>query len=213
MNSNLLDLQFEATPGNYQRFSARKKSTLFQKVSSEVIERFHNSCAYCGISLAPEEFEIVNINHNYTDNHKKNFAPACRLCTQSLLMDQYSTNYDGNDRMIYFPTMTQPQLNHFYRALWYHIKNKTKDAAFKSKELFAELTDASKTLNQVVGTELSHPGVFVHYLYGRSSDRQLLKKIRWLPGLDRIEQLLDDIPPPAESNNPPQEQQQSNNNE
>ncbi|MCF6764398.1 type IVB secretion system protein IcmJDotN [Thiotrichales bacterium 19S3-7] len=189
--SNLFNLQFEAVPGNYQRFCSRKNSSLFQKVRSDVIQRYHNCCAYCGISVGDDELEVVNINHNYTDNNKKNFAAACQFCTQILLMDQYTANYSGNDCMIYFPNMTQPQLNHLYRALWYHIKNKTKEAAFKSKELLAELSDASKTLNQVVGTELSNPGVFVHYLYGRSSDRQLLKKIRWLPGLDRIEELID----------------------
>lgn len=186
----LFNLQLEAHPGNFQRFEGRKKSKVFQKVKKETVKRFHNTCCYCGIGLDESEFEIVNINHNYQDNHKNNFAIACKLCTQPLLLDQYTTNYSGNDRIIYFPTMNQSQLNHLYRALWYHIENKTKEASFKSKELIAELTDAQKTLDEVVGTNLSHPGVLVHYIYGRKSDRQLLKKLRWLPSMDTLEKLM-----------------------
>lgn len=191
MTNKLIPLQFEATPGNYQKFSARKKSALFQKVRTDIIKHCHNTCCYCGIVLDDEHLEVVNRNNNYSENHKKNLVSACSLCTQVLLFDQYPTDYNGSDRMIYLPTITQAQLSHLYRAIWYHIKNKTKDAAFKSKELLAELTDAAATLDKVAGTELSHPGIFVHYLYGRRSDRQLLKKIRWLPGIDRIEALID----------------------
>ena len=199
MSNELLPLHFEANPGNYQRFCARKKSPLFQKIRLEIIEHYHNTCRYCGISTDVSELEIVNIDHNYSNNNKNNFATACQLCTQALLLDQYPINYQGNDRMIYFPSMTQIQLNHLYRALWYHIKNKTKDAAFKSKELVAELSDSAKTLDNVVGTQLSNPGIFVHYLYGKKSDRQLLKKIRWLPEINRIEKLLE-IPESDDNN-------------
>ncbi|MCF6768444.1 type IVB secretion system protein IcmJDotN [Thiotrichales bacterium 19S11-10] len=184
-------LEFTAGPGNYQQFCARKKSQLFQKLKTDLVKKMSNSCAYCGISTDPYELEIVNIDGDYTNNKKNNFAVACSLCTQTVLMDQYTMNYKGNDQMIYFPKLSQVELNHLYRALWYHIKNKTKEAAFKSKELMAELTDAAKLLNDAAGTNLNHPGVFVHYLYGRTSDRQLLKKIRWLPSLETIETLID----------------------
>jgi intracellular multiplication protein IcmJ len=166
---------------NWEYFSRRKQSPKYRKIKMMVCEKHHHKCKFCGYQ--GDNLEIVNLNHDFKDNAINNLVPACFFCMKPQLLDSYSIDYEGGDRMIFLPDMTQTELSHLYRVLFYALA-KGGDYAYGAQMLYSQLKDQATYLDEKMGTDLSHPAQFVYYLKSPKADSELVSKIRWLPEAD-----------------------------
>ncbi len=163
---------------NWEYFTRRKNSPKYSKIRMVVCERHNHKCKFCGFQ--GESLEIVNLNHDFKDNSIKNLVPSCFFCMKPQLLDYYSIDYAGGDRMIYLPDLTQTDLSHLYRVLFYSLA-KGGDYAYGAQILYSQLKDQATYLDEQMGTELSHPAQLLYYLKSPKVDSELVAKIRWLP--------------------------------
>lgn len=183
-----MKLALQGVINNFERFSMRKQNLTFQKLRKKILKRDDFACQFCYFR-SPEN-EVINRDNDYTNNKPDNMVTACPLCARGTLMDFYQINYDGKDQMIYLPEMTQEQLNHLCRLLFCRI-NDPGEAAYNAQMILAQLQDRAKVLDDNAGTQLSHPGIFLHYLHAQDRDRELVQKIRWLPSPDSFQMYVE----------------------
>ncbi|WP_192485056.1 MULTISPECIES: hypothetical protein [Cysteiniphilum] len=188
MKIKLIPLKLVAHAGNYHAYKLRESSKLFKKVSHKCLQ--HSPyCQYCGYTNDDQKnLSIINIDGDYKNNHQRNFAVSCPLCTRTQLLDYYPMNYDAGDKMIFLDDLSQAQLNQILHALYLRYKNK--EDRFELKKLYASFDCYAQTLNEVAGFELSNPGLYVEYASRVNAHNSLLKKSRWLPSLTSLERLL-----------------------
>ena len=163
---------------NWEYFSRRKQSPKYHKIRMMVCEKHNHKCKFC--SYQGDNLDIVNLNHDFKDNAINNLVPSCFFCMKPQLLDSYSIDYDGGDRMIYLPDLTQSELSHLYRVLFYALA-KGGDHAYGAQMLYSQLKDQATYLDEKMGTDLSHPAQFVYYMKSPKADSELISKIRWLP--------------------------------
>jgi hypothetical protein len=170
----------------YQAHLGFSQTKEYLAIKKQIIAESHSECAGCGVII--EEGEIAQSVIAPVDKaHRKqtkNWRLYCRLCAKVRFFDRYGVTYDGNDRMIYLPELTQAELNHLYRALKRHIIEKSQ-SSLEAKQRYNELLTLSEPLMQENALDLSHPGVMAFYMQNKSKQfATQVKGIRLLPGLD-----------------------------
>lgn len=174
-----MKLKLSAHGNNWERFKQRKRNKLFNKIRAKVLERDNHTCQFC--KFKSQRLELINIDGDYANNKESNLAAACSLCARCTLLDRYNIEYDGGDKMIYLPELTQEKLNQLIRMLCCHMHGTSNDEIYNAKMVMAQLQDRANFLNEKATCELSHPALFVHYMGSQKSDKQLVNKLRWLP--------------------------------
>ena len=62
-------------------------------------------------------WEVINLDGNYRRNKPSNLATACPFCTQCFFLDAIGSSDLGGGRIIYFPELSQAELNSFLSCL------------------------------------------------------------------------------------------------
>ena len=184
-----MKLTLKAKANNWDLFRRRKKSAKFKKVYAMIMRRDRYICQFC--HYESPQMEIVNADNDYKHNTKENFICSCSLCAKCTLLDAYDLDYEGEDKIIYLPELTQEELNHLVRSLFCKVTSENTDSVYNAKKLLAQLQDRAKWLDDKVGCELSHPGLFAYYMTGKDANVKLVTKLRWLPD---IEGFREEIP-------------------
>lgn len=183
-----MKLQLIAQATNWERFKMRKKSAKFSQLRPKIITRDKKTCQYC--DYRGPDLEIVNADGNYANNAPANLVTACSLCAKTQFLDAYEMSYAGPDKLIYLPELSQVQLHHLIRVLF--CKTHTEgEAAYNAKMVLAQLQDRAGWLDEKLGTQLSHPAVFASYINQQNANPHLIAKIRWLPGLESYQPLIE----------------------
>uniref|UniRef100_UPI0013C3021C HNH endonuclease n=1 Tax=Facilibium subflavum TaxID=2219058 RepID=UPI0013C3021C len=172
-------LTLQAYFGNWSLFQKRKKTKLMQQLKPELYAQSKGYCQYCDDKLTIEAAEVINHNGDYTDNHFDNFRLVCQLCAKACLLDAYPLEYEGEDRILFLPELSQMQLNHLLRALQ-RLIDEGEQKAFDAKLIYAQLLERAELLDQISNAKLSSPGIFVHYFNQKYCDQNFIKKLRFL---------------------------------
>jgi len=174
-----MKLVLQSIGNNWEKFKQRKKSAVFSKVRAKILDRDGYTCQCCRFESS--SLEVINRDNDYSNNKENNFVTVCSLCAKCTLLDSYSIDYAGGDKIIYCPELSQEQLNQLVRVLMCHMYGKDSDEIYNAKMTMAQLQDRAAWLDEKAGCKLSHPALFIHYMQSRQSDKQLINRLRWLP--------------------------------
>ena len=174
-----MKLVLQSIGNNWEKFKQRKKSAVFSKVRAKILDRDGYTCQCCRFESS--SLEVINRDNDYSNNKENNFVTVCSLCAKCTLLDSYSIDYAGGDKIIYCPELSQEQLNQLVRVLMCHMYGKDSDEIYNAKMTMAQLQDRAAWLDEKAGCKLSHPALFIHYMHSRQSDKQLVGRLRWLP--------------------------------
>jgi hypothetical protein len=182
--SALLPLTLMAKRGNWQQFMARKSNKSFLAMHQRVLERDQNICRYCG--FACDRFmSVVNNDHNYQNNTLPNLVTACSLCMPCLFLDGIGTDGKTGGLLIWEDTISQPDLNHFCRALFCSM---LRDASYRGKlqSTYLGIQERKQEVEKLFGPHTSDPHVFGQTLIDSGTTPEQLKhpvigKLRLLP--------------------------------
>lgn len=174
-----MKLQLDAHANNWERFKKRKRNKKFMEVRGKILNRDEFTCQYCYFSS--QNLEVINADSDYTNNTEKNMVSACSLCAKSTLLDCYDIDYEGKDKIIYLPELTQEKLNQLTRLLICHMHGTDGDEIYNAKMVMAQLADRAVWLDECANAKLSHPAMFAQYMDSQSADKKLISQLRWLP--------------------------------
>ncbi|MGE4349418.1 MAG: type IVB secretion system protein IcmJDotN [Candidatus Berkiella sp.] len=154
----LLPIRLNAMKGNWLSFQSRKRNPKFQLIKSTVLQRDHYTCRYCGF-FSKEFHDVVNIDHNYKNNHLSNLATACCFCSQCFFIDSIGLADGTGGTIIYLPEISQYSLNNICRVLFC---SSDKDSAYrgKLKSVIMSFRDRSNEVLNCFGPHSDQPKVF-----------------------------------------------------
>ena len=181
---SVLPLKLMAIAGNSQAFLTRLSAPKYDQCLN-ALQKKQSSCYFCQTQV--NQYYIVNIDHNYSNNKMDNMALACHFCSYVQLMDLAQLNDYPQQEIIYLPHKSQAELNRHYHQ-WQHMMLE-RSGLFDIKEAIAELTD----LKQHVGQLLGFQGGFDDYLglfsQNYVDNHSLLSHLRWLPSVEFLAQV------------------------
>ncbi|MDF2690149.1 MAG: icmJ [Gammaproteobacteria bacterium] len=184
-----MKLLLQGKTNNWEKFKQRKQSQKFKAVRAEILQRDKHCCQFCGYKTSL--LEVLNADNDYANNKKSNLICACTLCAKCSLLDSYSLDYAGGDKIIYLPEISQEQLNQLCRVLFCQIMGAASgEIAYNAKMVLAQLQDRANWLDQKTGCQLSHPALYLHYLNGKTKDPALIAKLRWLPDIESYKEAI-----------------------
>jgi len=186
-----LKLQFQTSDNNWERFKLRKANPKFKKIAAMVFHRDQFTCQYTG--YRGPGLEVVNKDGDYSNNTATNLVTACSLPARCLLMDAYPLSYEGSDKIIYLPEMSQVQLLNLCRVLFCQAAESGEagsEAAYNAKMIIAQLQDRANWMDEHLGMPLSNPGSFAYYLNQKGRDIKLINRLRWLPAQESFKEAI-----------------------
>ncbi len=190
----LLPLLITARRGTWRQYTARNRNEKFESLKKAVLERDHYTCRYCDF-FSKKFHTVVNIDHNYKNNHLNNLATACAFCTQCFFLDSVGLDSNSGGKLIFLPEISQPALNNFCRVLYCSMD---KESAYKAKlqSIYMSLAERGKDVVACFGVECDNPKVFGRTLIDANLDpkylkHQLLNHIRLLPSKRVFKQQID----------------------
>lgn len=90
----------------------------------------------------------------------------CHLCFKAYYLDCYPINYEGKDKIIYFPDLSQSQLNILLKETKTLAKQGNSEQKQSAHLIFSELSSYGELLEQVCPEAgLSNPGLMAHYIH------------------------------------------------
>jgi len=151
----MLPLKLSVTPGNWQKFIARRFSASFHRVAKKIFQRDRYTCQYCGFE-AKQYMDVVNHDGDYKNNSAKNLVTACCFCSQCLFMDSVGLDNISGGQLIYLPEITQNQLNSFCHVLFcvIGVENPYQGCA---QIAYRTLKQRAKIVQNVFGETISEP--------------------------------------------------------
>ncbi|ALA25297.1 hypothetical protein AVI51_04140 [Piscirickettsia salmonis] len=174
----MLNLALQALPGNNIKFERRKNNLLFKKIAEEIALAANYHCQYCGI-FCQGWHTAVNIDGDYSNNRHSNLTVACKLCAGCLLMDQYTVDYVGENKLIFLPEVSQTELNLAAVAMARMVKSGgNKEYTLAAKTLYSSLSGRSDFLKNICSSDLSHPSVFLFINSNKDNNHELVSGIR-----------------------------------
>ena len=184
MTPPLYPLILTARKGNYRKFHARQQNKAFLSFKQKILIRDQYTCRFCNFQSDKYQ-EVVNIDHNYSNNLAENVVTACAFCAQCFFLDAIGSDATMGGEVIHLPEISQPDLNNFCRVLFCSMD---KDTPYKNKlqAIYLSLKDRSKAVEDCFGPESQSPKVFGQGLIDSnlSTDElqhPLLKELRLLP--------------------------------
>ena len=177
-------LQLTANPQGWRAFMLRKKDPAFNPFRQKVWERDQFACQYCGFQAKTGQ-EIINLDHNYKQNHLSNLVTACIFCTQCGFLESLGINSYGGGTLVYLPECTQAQLNGLCHTLFKAIVSQTgqQDTA---QQYYRSLKLRSEIVEEQLGHGMSEPAIFGQLLVEtntKPADNTLMAGLRLLPAL------------------------------
>lgn len=147
-----------AKRGNWQQFMARKSNKSFLATEKRVLERDKNTCRYCGFTC-DRFMSIVNHDHNYQNNTLSNLVTACSLCMPCFFIDSLGSDGKTGGLLIWLPTISQSDLNHFCRALFCSM---LRDASYRGKlqSTYIGIQERKQEVEALFGPHTSEPAIF-----------------------------------------------------
>ncbi|MFA6037380.1 MAG: type IVB secretion system protein IcmJDotN [Legionellales bacterium] len=183
-------LTLSANLDGWRLFKARRKQSAFQKIAQKVFIRDKYQCQYCGFRDLVHQ-EVANINGNYRQNEMSNLATCCALCMECNFLGVLGRE----DRIIYFPQMSQADLMHSVRVLFCLIASKTPYVE-TAKSLYRNLRQLMQPVDEIFGKDASISDLFGQSLLdtqnmGRDVQKKVMLPLRLLPNQQNFsEQIL-----------------------
>ncbi len=184
-------LTLKSQPQAWRVFAARKADPAFQAFADKVFERDNYTCQYCGFQ-AREYQQVVNRDGNYRNSKVSNMMTACCFCAQCLFIESIDFNDFGGGRIIYFPEMTQAELNALCQVVFCAIANATSYRT-NAQTIYRDLKQRSAVVEQVLGEGMSSPARLGQMMIDAPLDDRgrvheiLLKDLRLLPSKTKFE--------------------------
>jgi len=190
----LLPLTLTACRGNWQRFSSRKQNKAFSEIQERVFKRDNATCRYCGFQSGHFQ-EVINADHNYSNNNLDNLMTACCFCAQCFFVESIGLDARSGGVVIQLPEISQADLNHFCRVLFCSLQ---RDAPYKGKlqAVYLSLKDRGQAIEQAFGPETSNPSVFGQAMIDSGLTKEqknqvLMQSLRLLPARKPFKAQID----------------------
>lgn len=164
----------------------RKADEAFLSFSEKVFKRDHDTCQYCGFT-AKEKMDVVNLDGNYLNNKLSNLVTSCPFCTQCQFLDAVGTGDFGGGALIYFPEMSQTELNALIHVLFACIAFGNSFNS-RAKDIYRSLKSRTEVIEKTLGEGLSSPSVYGQMLIDsgikvKDMHSDLVDNLRLLPNL------------------------------
>ena len=183
-----LTLIIGANSDGWSIFTRRRNDAEFQKNAALLYKRDNYTCQYCGFKA--EKFQdIVNVDGNYKNSTKKNMVTSCRFCT----MSQFLGCGAAGGKIIYFPELSQAELNNFVRVLFCSMAMHS-EYADSAKSLYRNFRNRTQAVEQIFGEGSSEAEVFGQTLIDAGpaeTQREALQNFRWLPNKSNYEKIIE----------------------
>lgn len=158
-------------------------------------ERDNFTCQYCGFQSQKYQ-EVVNRDNNYRNNVADNLITACCFCTQCQFIESVGEQGYGGGTLIYFPEMTQAEINALCHVLFCAMVNNSgyQDIA---QSILQSLRMRSSTVDKLLGDGMSDPAAFGQLVLDYTENRklpemqQMMSKLRLLPARGRFNKQIE----------------------
>jgi len=184
MSTTLLPMRLVARRGNWQRFMGRKASPAYPSIKEKILNRDQYTCRFCGFQSQQFQ-EIVNIDHNYSNNAESNLATTCSFCAPCFFLDCVGADGKSGGTIIHLPEVNQADLNHFCRALFCSLLRETPYKG-KLQAVYLSFQDRAKAVEDTFGPHAQEPNVFGQSIIDSGLTEQqlqhpLLTELKFLP--------------------------------
>lgn len=185
---SFINLKIAADANAWRLFSSRRLDERFSKVKNNILEKFDYTCQYCGFRSKKYQ-EIVNIDGDYRNNKTSNLTVACPFCVQCMFLNVVGKGEEGGGTMIYFPEMSQNELNAVCHVLFCAIDHESSYQKY-AQNIYRTMSLRSKIIEKVVGEKMSDPAIFANSLMnlGKKIDvtNSHYQGIRLLPSREKF---------------------------
>lgn len=187
-------LRLVASPGSWRYYSARKADQRFKTFELKVFQRDRYTCQFCGFQAKYFQ-EVVNLDHDFTNNKLTNLVTACCFCAQCFFVESVGVGGYGGGTLVYLPELSQPELNSLCHVLFCAITN---DTGYKSsaQNIYRSFKFRSQVVEDKFGEGTSDPAIFGQLLIdsgvksAEMSDK-LFANIRLLPSRAKFRKQIE----------------------
>ncbi|ASQ45269.1 hypothetical protein clem_03555 [Legionella clemsonensis] len=102
------NLKLVASAGSWRLYSARKADERFKAYELKVFQRDRYTCQFCGFQAKLFQ-EVVNLDHDFTNNRLSNLVTACCFCAQCFFIE--SVGVGGYGGGLLFISLNLASLN------------------------------------------------------------------------------------------------------
>ena len=177
-------LNLRAKIGVWRQYATRKADPGFRSFMQKVFDRDSYACQFCGFQ-ARDFQDVVNLDHDYTNNKLSNMVTSCCFCAQCFFLESVGVGDYGGGSLVYLPDIPQGKLNSFCHVLFCAIGNET---AYKStaQTIYRSIKFRSQMIEEQFGDGTSDPAVFGQLLIDtgvtdKPETEDILKNLRLLP--------------------------------
>lgn len=193
-NQERCTLKLVASPGSWRLYSARKADERFKAYELKVFQRDRYTCQFCGFQARLFQ-EIVNLDHDFTNNRLSNLVTACCFCAQCFFVESVGVGGYGGGTLIYLPELSQPELNSLCHVLFCAITN---DTGYKSsaQNIYRSFKFRSQIVEEKYGEGTSDPAIFGQLIIDSGVTSMevadsLFKNIRLLPSRAKFRKQIE----------------------
>jgi len=194
--SSFYPIELSATPDAWRLFSTRKSDPEFQKFARQVLMRDQYTCQFCGFQASQYQ-EVVNLDQNYRNNKLSNLVTACCFCTQCFFLEAVGKDDYGGGVLIYFPEMTQNDLNGMCHVLFCAMANAT-NYRTDAQNVYRSFKLRTQMVEKQLGEGMSDPALFGRMLIDAPDTQRLQVKkeiltyLRLLPSHTKFSKQIED---------------------
>lgn len=186
-------LKLAASPGAWRLYSARKVDPRFKAYELKVFQRDRYTCQFCGFQARLFQ-DIVNLDHNFTNNILSNLLTACCFCAQCFFVESVGMGGYGGGTLIYLPELSQAELNSLCHVLFCAITN---DTGYKesAQTIYRSLKFRSQAVEDKFGEGTSDPAIFGQLIIDSNITSEvadnLFNNIRLLPSRAKFRKQIE----------------------
>lgn len=193
-NDKSINLKLVASPGSWRYYSARKVDQRFKSFELKVLQRDRYTCQFCGFQARLFQ-EVVNLDHNFSNNRLSNLVTACCFCAQCFFIESVGIGGYGGGTLVYLPELSQPELNSLCHVLFCAITN---DTGYKSsaQSIYRSFKFRSQIVEDKFGEGTSDPSIFGQLMIDSGATNpeisdKLLNNIRLLPSRAKFRKQIE----------------------
>ncbi|MGL6028982.1 MAG: type IVB secretion system protein IcmJDotN, partial [Legionella sp.] len=183
-----------ATPGSWRLYSARKVDERFKSYEQKVFQRDRYTCQFCGFQARLFQ-EVVNLDHDYSNNRLSNLVTACCFCAQCFFIESVGVGGYGGGTLVYLPELSQAEVNSLCHVLFCAITN---DTGYKTsaQNIYRGFKFRSQVIEDKFGEGTSDPAIFGQLMIDTGATKeetraQLFKNIRLLPSRAKFRKQIE----------------------
>lgn len=187
-------LKLIATPGSWRLYSARKVDERFKSYEQKVFQRDRYTCQFCGFQARLFQ-EVVNLDHDYSNNRLSNLVTACCFCAQCFFIESVGVGGYGGGTLVYLPELSQAEVNSLCHVLFCAITN---DTGYKTsaQNIYRGFKFRSQVIEDKFGEGTSDPAIFGQLMIDTGATKeetraQLFKNIRLLPSRAKFRKQIE----------------------